>query len=632
MAIRNDFIINWGVSPRVITITKPSTACSMQDLIDTLRYMEAQPDAIDNKPIVDASGKEILDTTNKVGLTVTLQNAQIGFEARTGPDWVQCLLDGGNVVAIDSSGVPIDEVANNAFVNVKTTKSASATLQEQDALQYASYGGVVSVDSSSITEGVDYPSGNMEYPTKYVHDAISIAIDKGFNVIRVIGSYDLVSGDSISGYTIRGESHLNSVLTVHAEAIALGTQYKSFDITGDLDGGSLIEDCVVRDLNYFNGEISNSQFDGRIVLAGNADASFNDCRHYDLNNPPVFDAGESGQDLIMTRYAGQGIIDNLTGSSKFGIGLDTGKIVVNPSCTAGIISITGTGTVVDNSGPGCLVIDSTIDGTELKNLRKVIESLRPHHTGTGNIWFWDPYGGNDAWDGKAADRAFKTWTVAHNAVIDNNHDIIFIVPGDPTGNTTITEAINVTKNYVFVRGPGRDVVTTGLVTTSGNGTEFSKFRVNNAIPGAIGVKSTGSFTLLDNLWFEFCTNGVYMSAHHPLIHSCKFHGMTGYAVKMVGDISHGEIYDCTMGDAGETTIQIDTSVAHGGIKMRDTVVLGSAGYGVELSPTTRKFVSLTGNSIKYNVLGDFNDLGTDNILNSEDNWSTPTGVIAASQF
>ena len=131
------------------------------------------------------------------------------------------------------------------------------------------------------------------------------------------------------------------------------------------------------------------------------------------------------------------------------------------------------------------------------------------------------------------------------------------------------------------------------------------------------MHSTGAFTLCQNLWFEDCANGTLFEEHHPLIHSCKVHGASGYAIKMEGDISHGEIYDCTAGDSGDTTIQINTTASTGGIKMIDTIVVGSGGYGISLSATTRKFISQSGNIVKYNTLGDFNDLGTDNVLNIE---------------
>lgn len=132
MAVRNDITIEWELSPRKITIDSPSTTCSMQDLLDTLRYREALSKNCDNLSIVDASGKETLNEDgDKVGITVTLLNATIGFETRPGPDWVQCYLDGGNVAGQDVNGAPTSFTThNNPFVNITKTSSVSATITE----------------------------------------------------------------------------------------------------------------------------------------------------------------------------------------------------------------------------------------------------------------------------------------------------------------------------------------------------------------------------------------------------------------------------------------------------------------------------------------------------------------------
>lgn len=58
----------------------------MQDILDTLRNEEAKTSNMDDLSIVSASGKEPLGAGTYVGLTVALQNATIGFEARSGPE------------------------------------------------------------------------------------------------------------------------------------------------------------------------------------------------------------------------------------------------------------------------------------------------------------------------------------------------------------------------------------------------------------------------------------------------------------------------------------------------------------------------------------------------------------------
>jgi len=134
MAIRNDVTIDWEVSPRIILVDAPSIEISMQDLLDTLRNAEALPQNMDDDPIVSAAGKENLGGGVYVGLTVTLLNAKLGFEARGGPTWVQCNVSGGNLVALDDIGATMSPIHPTMYTQVVMTASSSATLQGLDAL------------------------------------------------------------------------------------------------------------------------------------------------------------------------------------------------------------------------------------------------------------------------------------------------------------------------------------------------------------------------------------------------------------------------------------------------------------------------------------------------------------------
>jgi len=98
MSVRDDITIRWDLSPRLIIIDSSSLEINMQDLIDTLRTLEAQPEAIDNDYILNASGKEDLGGGVTVGLTVELQDAYIYFEQRT---WVDA---SGTATVINSTG------------------------------------------------------------------------------------------------------------------------------------------------------------------------------------------------------------------------------------------------------------------------------------------------------------------------------------------------------------------------------------------------------------------------------------------------------------------------------------------------------------------------------------------------
>lgn len=92
------------ISPRIIQIDDPQTDITIQEIVNAVRDWE---DSIlgEGFPIlIDAAGKEDLGSGKYVGITATLQDAQIKFEARTTP------LDNGSgrtCDATDSSGTQL---------------------------------------------------------------------------------------------------------------------------------------------------------------------------------------------------------------------------------------------------------------------------------------------------------------------------------------------------------------------------------------------------------------------------------------------------------------------------------------------------------------------------------------------
>jgi hypothetical protein len=342
MAIRNDLTINWSVSPRIITVASPSNNCTMQDLYDTLRWLEATSSALDNPSIVNASGKEPLDDAGtKVGLTVSLQDAQIGFEARG--DWTNCALSGGNLVAYNSIGQIIDPINPTAFVNITRTSSASATLQEQDALQYASYGNVVTIKASSDNTGIAFPSGTQEYPVNNMTDALAIAVNKGFYEFNIIGVLTLDIGDVVTGYKIKGSNTLSTVLTVNEGAIIYGCEVRDLTVSGTLDGGCVFRDCNIMALNFVSGIIFNCGLnDPCITLGGNSEAVF--LNTYSLvsgTNAPCIDMNGVGQSLGVRGYSGGLRLKNRIGNDPCSIDMASGHLIIDSSCTGGAITVRG---------------------------------------------------------------------------------------------------------------------------------------------------------------------------------------------------------------------------------------------------------------------------------------------------
>ena len=135
MAFRADIRIDWTTSPRIITVAAPSTSLLIQDLVDTLRTLEAYFDNLDNTHILDAAGKQPLGTLLNP-ITVKLRDALLSFEARLGPAWVNCVVTSGNLVAVNALGVYYaSPIYNTAFVNVNTQQSLGGGLVNEAAME-----------------------------------------------------------------------------------------------------------------------------------------------------------------------------------------------------------------------------------------------------------------------------------------------------------------------------------------------------------------------------------------------------------------------------------------------------------------------------------------------------------------
>jgi len=354
MAIRNDVTIDWGVSPRIITVLAPAVELNTKDLYDTLRSLESKSNAMDNLQIVDAGGFESLGGGVVVGLTVTLRNALVAFEARAGADFIQCSISGGNLVALQSDLVTyfITPVLPTAFTQVVMANSSSATQSDLAAIQYSSYQNGVWVDENSNTSGTDYPSGTREHPVNNAVDAVAIGSLKGFDTMFILGDYNFVTGDNISGISIEGQNAIKSAIYISDGAVAALLQISTATVSGVLDGGSTLRECVVNDIGYINGYMYQCVLGGgTVVLGGNATGILVDCYSGVAGSAtPFIDLGGAGQSLAIRGYSGGVTLCNKSGIDQVSIDLHSGQVVLDNTVTNGLIIVRGDGKLIDTNG------------------------------------------------------------------------------------------------------------------------------------------------------------------------------------------------------------------------------------------------------------------------------------------
>ena len=274
---------------------------------------------------------------------------------------VQCSISGGNLVASDDIGATISPVLQSPNVQVVRTSSASATLQELSAIQYASFNGGVTVDELNGSEGTEFPIGTQETPVKYFTDALVIAQSRGFFTFYIRGSCTVNTGrDFSAGYRFEGQSPALTRIYVNNNANVSNCEFVNCFLDGILDGDTYIQHCTIGDLHYVNGQIQDCAFTGTVELAGARRTSIYGC--YSNVNPttyPVIDMGTSGQDLSLKGYSGLLKITNLSADNFISIDLDSGKMLLDSTLSNGVINVRGVGLCVDETTGSALV---NVDG------------------------------------------------------------------------------------------------------------------------------------------------------------------------------------------------------------------------------------------------------------------------------
>jgi hypothetical protein len=134
VTFRLDVSVDWNASPRIIEVAAPATDITILDLIETLRSLEDQIYNMKYPFLLAAEGRLQLDATatKYTGVIAILQNAQLRFEGRLGPTWVNCDVTDGILLSLDSDDAfqfPFDP---QPYTNTTYEKEISPALIQTD--------------------------------------------------------------------------------------------------------------------------------------------------------------------------------------------------------------------------------------------------------------------------------------------------------------------------------------------------------------------------------------------------------------------------------------------------------------------------------------------------------------------
>jgi len=419
MTVRTDISVNWELSPRLITVLSPSVELTVQDLHDTLAFLEQNPLNMDDDQIIQSAGKEVLGGGVTVGITSTLLNAQVSFEARTlaqqtgsataagtttledatatfitngvipgaqvinyddqsigtvvsvdsetlithtvlkngiANDWTitdnysvlnetRCEISGGNLVAVDSVGADIEAIFPTVGTFVIRTSSSSATLQNQEALESASFIGKeglgISIDPVNGSDTNGSIPGRRETPVKTEAKALSLAIDKGFRNIYILTPITL-TGDYSSGYTWFSDNPLTIPVTLDNACNVSGNKFQDCFVQGKLDSNNILWECFAGSLTNVNGFLYKCTVQGPLVISDNV--SINKCwvAPNVVNQIVTVDFNNVAKAVLISQWEqGKILVTNMVTGSQLRMAGTGGFLTIDASCTGGDVTIDG---------------------------------------------------------------------------------------------------------------------------------------------------------------------------------------------------------------------------------------------------------------------------------------------------
>lgn len=305
---------------------------------------------------------ELLGMGGGVDNTLTAGDGYKVWEVRA------CSLSGGNVVAQDDIGDAINPMLPTFGTYPTRTTSSSATTQNQSALEYATYFGRVTVDVTSPYSGTDFPVGTLLQPVNNMTDAHTIADARGLDSFFIRGNITLSAEDFSDGHIFEGQSHGLTLITVDPGADVTNCEFRNCTLTGTLDGGNTLVECEASDLNYVNGSLYRCGLEGTITLSGGVQASFIDCYSEVAGAAaPTINMGGSGQSLIVRGYAGGLKLTNKSGADGTSLDFQSGRLIVDPTVSAGTIYVRGGPEITDDSTGTATIVEQGLSNQNIAN-------------------------------------------------------------------------------------------------------------------------------------------------------------------------------------------------------------------------------------------------------------------------
>jgi hypothetical protein len=509
--------IDW--KNRIIYIPKAYMSIVQTTPVE-VRELNTNTFRLDLKSLEDSPEGMPYPDTHRHNAGVSVGGVELARVIEIINDYTITFEDGQYAVNLAQSN---NNIADRVNVNQVSIRSAnSAGLVQTREIEQASYNNQVAIDINSSNIGITYPVGTSRVPVNNFADALLIAAQRGLDAYYLKSNFTVGATDNVTALRFYGDGATLNVyrttVTLTQGCVTTNSQWTHCRITGYQGGESLYHDCIIDGLENAHciyercGLVDGTSRGYTIkqtssVSSGHA-SYFKEC--FSDEGTAVFDRNGAKLNATFDGFSGRIKFINqnhATSSGQIWIHLNGGTVTVDPSCTKGKITITGTGTLINQSaGTDVDASGFLSEGFEQNKLN--LESLRQTHQGFGARWFVDPVYGNDLSPGNSSSSPLLTVSAATAKAVSGRGDVIFLIaPG--AGVATINERIIIDKEDLHIRGPGRGVqfqpsTTAGgpVIEITANNCSLSGFIVRSPVGELTddAIVISGKFSRLEKLY------------------------------------------------------------------------------------------------------------------------------------
>lgn len=286
------------------------------------------------------------------------------------------------------------------------------------------------------------------------------------------------------------------------------------------------------------------------------------------------------------------------------------------------------------------VIATPTTSSENINIKYLLTSLGLNQRALGSIFYWDPVSGNNGNNGLTPDTAVLTFAQAHTLVTSGANDIIFCIATDPSGITTTTEMLNITKNNVKVRGPGDvfkivpSTTSADTIRISGDNVEVSGVSISTAATGdKNAISITGDSAFIQDCWItQVQGNGISLTGTRAsiitstVIEHCGLSGV-GNGVYINADVSQTTLSKCIVFDNVNGVSLSGASVTDNVIE--NNLIYNNLAYGLTIGSGVVRTIVRSGNTFNNNGTANTADLGTNTYIETQAGGASATDIADA---